>query len=182
MRGPQRLLVAIAGIALMSAGCATVGHRPLDPENHQHDQNDIGVRYYRSSPYLIAHSDGKGGVITEVKFLPDLTKLMSAQPKTTLADVDTTMSFENGVLTSASTTADATAVTKAITKAVEGLGTTFLSALANEKAKEPNTYKVPPPVLYKIVVEGSRVYLLQAKADGDAAKPIEITLLPEKAK
>ena len=62
----MRLLAILTGLLVVAAtGCASVVHKPLLVEN---DGNDWGIRYYGSSPSLIAYSNGKGGVITEIKY------------------------------------------------------------------------------------------------------------------
>ncbi len=138
-----------------TAGCATVTHHRI--QGSQDDEADSGVRYLGTSPYLIAYSDGKGGILTQVAYLPDPNKKMSATPKTTLADVDSTLEFDRGVLTSSVSKGDATAVPIAIAKAVEAFAPALLAAMG--RAKETKDYTVPAPYIFKIVVEGRRCVL-----------------------
>jgi hypothetical protein len=164
-----------AALALTSSACsATVTHSHItSPEA---DAAATGVRYLGTSPYLIAYSDGKGGVVTEVKYLPDPAKKMSAKPDAKLADVDTKMDFDRGVLTTSVESGDATAVPKAIVKAVETLAPKLLAAL--NKADTAKEYTVPAPYVFKIVVNGNDVYFLGGQGDA----PIKITLLRQDAK
>ena len=101
---------------------------------------------------------------------------MSATPKTTLADVDSTLEFDRGVLTSSVSKGDATAVPIAIAKAVEAFAPALLAAMG--RAKETKDYTVPAPYIFKIVVEGPDVYFVGGQGD----QPIKITLLPQDAK
>jgi len=119
-------LLAIA-VAWSAAACATVTHHRI--ASAADDQADTGIRYLNTSPYLIAYSDGKGGIITQVTYLPDPAKKMSAKPNTTLADVDSTLDFDRGVLTSSVSKGDATAVPMAIAKAVEAFAPSLLAAM-----------------------------------------------------
>ena len=157
-----------------ASGCATVTHHRI--QGSEDDQAETGIRYLGTSPYLIAYSDGKGGIVTQVAYLPDPNKKMSAKPKTTLADVDSTLEFDCGVLTSSVSKGDATAVPTAIAKAVEAFAPALLAAMG--RAKETKDYTVPAPYLFKIVVDGSDVYFMGGQGD----QPIKITLLPQDTK
>lgn len=171
-----RLFVAaVLGLQTMAAACAaTVTHSRIVSDAA--DKTAIGVRYLGTSPYLIAYSNGKGGIVTEIRYLPDPAKKMSAKPSSKMSDVGATMDFDRGVLTTSAETGDATAVPKAIAKAVEAFVPALRSAL--NKADGPKEYEIPAPYVYKIVVNGSDVYF-QGK-QGDA--PIKITLIPQEAK
>jgi hypothetical protein len=166
---------AIAALFLLtlvaSSGCATVIHH-----NVTDDAKDAGIRYLRTSPYLLAYSDGKGGIISEVHYLPDPQKKMSATPKATLSDVDLTMTFDRGVLTQTTEALDATAVPTAIAKAVEAFAPKLLGIL-NEAQKEQE-HSLPPPYLFKIIVNDSAVRFVGGPGDTD----IKITLLPQTTK
>jgi hypothetical protein len=159
-------------LALLAGGCATVTHqRILDDQG---DDADRGIRYYGTSPYLIAYSDGKGGMVTEVRYLPDPKKKMSASPRTTLADVGATLTFDRGVLTESTETGDATAVPTAILKAVEAFGPALLGLL--NEAQKQQEHSLPAPYVYKIVVRGGDVHFVGGRGDED----VKITLLPQK--
>ena len=151
------------------SGCATVGHTRVPPGG---DENETGIRYYNPSPYLLVHSDGKGGILTQLLYLPDPGKKMSARPSTFLADVSATMNFDRGVLTAAVETGDATTVSAAVMKAVETLGPAFLGVLNETKPRAE--LSVPAPHLYKIVVKGDSVTFLGGEGD----KGFTVTLLP----
>lgn len=160
--------LTLASLLTLSGGCATVTHQATTGS-----ANQKGIRYLGTSPYLIAYSDGKGGAVTEVHYLPDPTKLMSASPHATLADVGSTLNFDRGVLTESTDTGDATAVPSALLKAVEAFGPTLLGIL-NEAQKEQE-HSLPAPYIFKIVVQGATVVFRGSQ--GDTA--INLTLLPQ---
>jgi hypothetical protein len=167
------MLPLALSLALFTGACAsaTVTHRPIRTEAE--DLAETGLRYLGTSPYLIAYSNGKGGIVTQISYLPDPAKRMSAKPAGELADVEATMDFDRGVLTTSAETGDATAVPKAIVKAVETLAPRLLAALG--KTDAPKQYEIPAPYVFKIVVRGPDVYFLGGGGDS----PIRITLLPQ---
>jgi len=143
------------------------------PINSSVDEDNLGIRYYQSSPYLIVYSNGKGGIVTKIEYLPDPNKKMSAVPKSFMATIKTTMEFKNGVLTSNEEEGDGTVVPKAILKAVETAAPAFLAALNKTDVRE---LTVPAPYIYKIVVDGNDIIFVGKKGDTN----IKITLLPQK--
>lgn len=168
---------AITGVVVLSAvasGCATVAHRHI--ANDADDLRATGIRYYGTSPYLLVYSNGKGGIVTELKYLPDPAKKMSAEPKATLASVDATLTFDHGMLTSAVVTGDTTALPTAIVKAVEAIAPALLAALNETQADKELV--MPAPHLYKIVVDGGTVSFRGGKGDED----FKVTLLPPSPK
>ena len=169
---------ACAGIALLlatSMACASATVTHTNVSNPTADESNRGIRYFGTSPYLIAYSDGKGGIVTQVSYLPDPAKKMSATPVGRLAEVKATMDFDRGVLTTSVEGGDATAVPKAIVEAVKTFAPLLLAGL---KAAEPKQYQVPAPYIYKIVVQGNNVYFL----GGQGETPVKITLLSQQAK
>ncbi len=170
MRARCRLLL-VAAMALMALACASVVHHSVT-----NDEKDEGARYLGTSPYLIAYSDGKGGMVMQVQPLPDPNKKMSATPHAKGADIDLTMSFDRGVLNETTESGDTSAIPTSIAKAVEAFAPALL-ALLNE-AQTTQEYSVPAPYVYKIVVKGSEVHFIGGKGDED----FKITLLPQTPK
>jgi hypothetical protein len=166
-------IAALAALLAASSGCASAAVIHTSVSDPAIDAADRGIRYVGTSPYLIAHSDGKGGVVTRVAYLPDPAKKMSAKPVGRLADVDVTMDFDRGVLTTSAESGDATAVQRAIAQAVKAFVPQLLSALA--LAETSMQYEVPAPYIYKIDVRGSDVFFLGGQGDA----PIRITLVPQ---
>jgi hypothetical protein len=119
-----------------------------------------GFRYYNSSPYLLVYSNGKGGIVSQIVYLPDPQKKMTATPSSFLSTIQTTMEFDKGVLKSAKNTTDASIVSSGIVKAVESAAPALLAAL-NEPARDR---LVPAPYLYKIIVEGNTVKFVGKQA------------------
>jgi hypothetical protein len=141
----------LVGAALTLGGCASVSHRPLKDDN---DATDKGIRYYGASPYVLVYANSGGGITTEIKYLPDRHKLMTARPKQWLSSLDTTLKFTNGVLTQADTTADTSIVPKAVLTAAK---TAAAALLAKADQGGPS---VPNPRLFKIVRAANGEYVL----------------------
>jgi hypothetical protein len=171
-RGPAAVAVLAALLAAASA-CASAAVIHTNVSDPAVDAADRGIRYVGTSPYLIAYSDGRGGIVTRVAYLPDPARKMSARPAGRLADVDVAMDFDRGVLTTSAESGDATAVPGAIAHAVKAFVPQLLSALA--LAERSMEYEVPAPYIYKIVVRGNDVFFLGGQGDA----PIKITLLPQ---
>ena len=153
----------VMAITFCLAGCAGVTHLPDGGDK------DHGIRYYRTAPYLLVHSDTRGGLVTKLLYLPDQTQVMSATPKSRLASIKTSLEFQDGVLTSASEEPDSTVMPGAILSAAE----TVLSLLAARM--EPGD-KVPQPSLYKITVHGDRITFVGG--EGDAPIRVRLTVAP----
>ena len=148
-------------------GCATIEHNKVSDDN-----TDEGIRYYNASPYLLVYSNGKGGIVTQILYIADPFKKMSAKPKTFLANAQTTMEFENGIYKNGKSTIDATGVPTAIIDAVKTAGAAFISAMnIPDKSRE-----VPAPHLYKIVVSGSSISFIGGQGDIN----IKVNLLKKK--
>ena len=160
-------------VVIMLSQCASIKHMPIDDET---DLTNKGIRYYQSSPYLIIYSNGKGGIVTQLEYLPDPTKKMSVLPKSCMATIKTALEFDNGVLTTSTEETDTTAVPKAILKAVETVGTAYLAAFNIIKEEAKDFYTVPAPYIYKIDVKGNNVLFIGAQGDHN----FKVTLLPQK--
>ncbi len=154
----------------ISFGCARVEHIPVTSPTD--DLKMDGIRYFEASPYLLVYSNLKGGIVTEVLYLPDPNKKMAAKPTSIMASLDTTMNFSKGVLTDAKDIADSTAVPKAVLGAIQTAGEAFIKAMDEASANE---YKVPPPHLYKIISTEDGVKFV----GGEGNTTINVTLLPQ---
>jgi hypothetical protein len=138
----------LLGACLLS-GCARVTHTPVAAEQ---DANATGVRYYRSSPYLLVYFNTNGEREWKILALPDVTLKMQAKPFNVWSKVDTDMTFANGVLTETTDAGDATVVPKAIVEAIEKVLPLLLAAPANKTS-------VSEPVIYKVVIRENQVFL-----------------------
>jgi hypothetical protein len=168
---------------LVATGCAEVTHRPVPyhlypvagdsteakKANDHEDSVLTGIRYYRSSPYLLVYTDGKGNLVWKIYNLPDQTKLMVATPHQFFSKITTNMTFVNGVLTTAHTETDSTAAVKAVIGAIEKV--LPLTKVGDRPAVET----IPAPRLYKILVNGSELQLIGGPGNPD----IKVSLAPE---
>lgn len=175
-------------LASGAVGCAGVHYRELPyhaadetPQVRAANDTGNGIRYYESAPYLLVYSDGRNGLSWEVRYLPDLTRKMTAEPYNFAASVGTTWTFKNGVLTTSKDTSDATVVPKAILAAAEkAMSAISIASLPDTKQPDtPAAYYVPAPRIYKIVQHGMTVTFESKDNGGDT---IQVSLLPEDEK
>ncbi|MER0170149.1 MAG: hypothetical protein DU489_05970 [Nitrosomonas sp.] len=161
-------IIGITILLWLLTACAGVTHKPISSIE---DSADEGIRYFGSSYYLFLYSNGKGGLITEIKSLPDPNKKMSAKPYSFLSSLDLTMNFVNGVLTSSEETADSTAIPKAVIAAAEKVASLLLQTM-NLPSKQ---LELPAPYVYKIVLKSDSIEFV----GGSAEDRIKISLLPQ---
>jgi hypothetical protein len=104
----QKLILPIVATSLLLCGCASVVHETyVEPTDASKDIG--GFVYYESSPYLLIYPDGKGQVSWEIKYLADPKKKRIAKPSVFFAKLDSTLVFDNGVLSETDVSADSTA-------------------------------------------------------------------------
>lgn len=132
------LLMAAATVCLI--GCAGITAGPVSD-----DATDDGFRYYDTSPFLLIYTDSKGGLKSEVLFLPDTAKIRSIRPYAYGASNKTTLKFENGRLVQATSEIDETVIPKAVIAGLEKVAT--LAAKAANSGNEG----IPGPYLFRIV-------------------------------
>jgi hypothetical protein len=140
------------------------------------DDKAQGIRYYESAPFLLVYSDGKGGLTSQLLFLPDATQKRTIDPFAVLASNNSTLTFVNGVLTQGKSVVDTTVVPKAIVGSLEKLATAAIaSALANQTDKGT---QLPPPQLYRIVISKDSARLVGGPGVDSAGKirMIDVTL------
>jgi hypothetical protein len=161
----------ILAAILMFQACAGI---TVVPVTQGQDTEDIdGFRYYQTAPFLFIHTDGKGGVTSEIVWLPDQTRKMSIHPYSILASNNTTLKFTNGMLTEASNTVDETVVPNAILTA---LATTanLLKFGVPVPAPSGTQGTIPTPYLYKISIDKEGNVILSG---GHPAIIIKATIL-----
>jgi hypothetical protein len=158
MKSKLQFGLATCVLLLALASCAKIVYEPANASD-----DSTGFRYYNSSPYLLVYSNGKGGLVTQIVYLPDPQKKMTATPSSFLSTIQTSMEFDKGVFKSAKNTTDATVVSSAVISAIQTAAPALLAAL-NEPAQDRT---VPAPYLYKIVVEGTAVKFIGGKGDID---------------
>ena len=163
------LLASIAGAGVW-LGCAGISVHPVSD-----DSAARGIRYYEPAPFLLVHSDGKGGLTSSVVILPDLSRKMSARPYAVLARNDATLQFQNGMLSSSKSVADETVIPKAVVSALEKVAIAAAKAAFKTEGEEDEGVKVPPPQLFKIVIEKDRVKLLGGPGNGELFVTRQVT-------
>lgn len=136
--------------------------KPLSTVSDGVDDTTVdGIRYYESSPYLLVYSDGKGGLVSKLIHLPDLTKKRVIQPFAYLAANNSTLTFTNGMLTQSKVVADETVVPKAVIGVLEQ---TALAALGGFNVAgaptPPSTPNHPPPYLFKVELSNGQAKLV----------------------
>ncbi len=146
------------------AGCAgtetyRVSNEALKIDGKMDDSQADGIRYYESAPFILVYSDGTGGLQSKFLFMPDLTQKRVISPYEILASNTTTLKFENGVLTEGSTTVDTTVVPKAIIGSLEKVAIGLAAGAFNTARGSKPSAQLPPPRLYKVVVDGESARL-----------------------
>jgi len=144
-------LVGCAGVTTTTIKPRAAGSLACDSTSSRKycddDKDADGFRYFQEAPFLFVHSDGKGGVASEIVWLPDTTKKMSIRPYAFLATNKTSLSFTNGMLTESSVTADETVIPNAILSAV-------VTAFGRGDGA-PAGAQVPLPYLYKVTFDST---------------------------
>jgi hypothetical protein len=138
-------------IPLGWCGCAGVSHRSID--DLRADRAARGFRYYEASPYLLVQTDNAGGLKSELKWLPDRTKLRQATPYKFLAKNEATFEFANGVLSKSDSVGDGTAIPNAFIQAAEKVASAAIKAgaLDDPRANADVQPTAPRVYLFKIV-------------------------------
>jgi hypothetical protein len=134
--------------------------KPLaTPSDGMADADVDGIRYYEPSPYLLVYSDGKGGLVSKLLYLPDLTKKRVIKPYAYLAANISTLTFSNGMLTQSKVVADETVVPKAVVGVLEQTALAALGTSLNV-AGTPTTPRHPPPYLFKVELSNGQARLV----------------------
>jgi hypothetical protein len=165
----------VLAFALLVLGCPGVTVKPL-PSDPVEEKKVKGIRYLRDAPFLLVYSDGKGGLLSEVLFLPDTTQRMSARPYAILASNEAAFKFANGVLTGQEIKVDETIVPTAVLSSLETVASAALKAFNTAGASADAA--LPAPSLFRIVVRGNRLGLAGPALlpDGRPLPPIADTI------
>lgn len=153
----------IATIPVILTGCAGLSVGPVAKDA---EDKAKGYRFYQPAPFLFVRSDGKGGLTSEIVYLPDTTQKMSVRPYAVLASNNATLSFSNGILTEAAAVVDETVVPVAF---VDALSKAAAAAIAADQPQIPQA-TVPVPYLFKITVHRNSITLSGGPAIGADAK------------
>lgn len=166
---PVALLVHL----LLLSGCAGITVEGVGGSGQTADADAKGIRFYQEAPFLFVYPDGKGGIASEVKWLPDTTQVFSAKPYAILAKNESTLEFSASALTSADITVDETDVVKA---SVDALAKVLVAGLGANSGKQAEDAAVPLPKLYRIIVHGDtkEIGLTPADTVGPDGQSLEI--------
>jgi hypothetical protein len=157
LREEKRHHEAVLSPALEQLTKIQQDNKSIREANRKSDCNASGIRYYRTSPYLLVYSNGKGGIVWELHHLPDSSKLMSAKPYSWFASLESSFVFdERGRMTKAVAKPDASAVPKAIFDAIESFASELSGSLVGASldggTDAEDGHPLPVPHLYKVVV------------------------------
>jgi hypothetical protein len=149
---------------LLLAGCAgtkvaRVSNPAYNVTGKYSDEDANGIRYYESAPFLLVYSDGKGGLNSQLLFLPDLTQKRVIDPYSVLASNNSTLTFVNGVLTQGKTVVDETMVPKAVIGTLERAAAAMIGGAFNDAGAAP-TPQLPPPQLFRIILANGSARLV----------------------
>jgi hypothetical protein len=142
--------VVIAAASMLTA-CAGLTVQPVTSDAREKEAK--GFRYYENATFLFIHTDGKGGLTSEIVMLPDTTREMSIQAYSYWASNNTTLTFTNGTLTESNSQVDTTAVASA---GLDALAKYLGAAVVAADLPKP---EAPPPYLYKIYIKDGVVTL-----------------------
>jgi hypothetical protein len=159
------------------AGCAGFSAKPI-PDITTDDKVN-GIRYYEPAPFILVHTDGKGGLVSRLLYLPDTTQKMSIEPYAYLAKNKTTLTFTNGMLVFSKSEVDETIVPKSI---IENLKTAAVAAAKKgfDAPQMDTVTKVPAPALFRVIVDpNGGIYLLGGYGldpNGDKRQDIRVVV------
>jgi hypothetical protein len=169
---PCSIARALAVLVLfLIAGCAGLSARDVGDAGSSEDGKARGFRFYQQAPFLFIRSDGKGGLQSDIQWLPDTRRVISARPYAWLAKNETTLEFADGTLSKASTTLDETAVPTATLSALAKV----MTAAAMNAVPEIAEGRIPTPYLFRILTDENGVHLLGGPAqDATGTHEVEI--------
>ena len=166
MKATSFLPLALVALA---AGCASID------SSEDTDGTRTGIRYYNSAPFILAYSDGKGGVTSEIVYLPDTTRVMSLDATAFFAQNKTVMSFDQSVLTASETTANAAEVPKAVIEAAKSIAVAQVGSGNVPVSDTPK--EIPAPYLFRIHYDPTtKEWKL---VGGQAESPVKSTFVRE---
>lgn len=158
----------IAAVLFVLSGCA--GYTVKD-----HQEALQGIRYYEPAPFLLVYSDGKGNLTSQIIMMPDLTQKRVIDLYAYAAKNESTLNFENGVLTKSEMGIDSTAVPSALIDTIQTLGVAAIGAAFNAP-QSGTTRSIPAPYLFKIVVGVSGTTLVGGQGVGPDGGPMVLNI------
>jgi hypothetical protein len=152
--------VLFAMILIICMGCSGITAIPIHTK--EDDLKASGFRYYENSPYILVYPDGKS-LKSELIYLPDRTRKMSVELFDFISSNNAKLNFTDGVLTNAENESDATIVPKAFIEAAKQAAVAMAKGAAFNAIEEDQFLSVPPPSLYKLIIDGDYTRLIGAK-------------------
>jgi hypothetical protein len=160
-----KTILSCAITLLLLAGCAGFSAQPdIDSAN--------GIRYYAPASYLLVYSDGKGNLQSQILVMPDLDRKMVIDLKAVGAKNNSTLTFQNGILTGSKFVVDTTALPGALIDTIKTLGTTAIASAFNAPEDTATIRKIPSPYLFKIVVDRDGTRLVGKQGVGPNNEPL----------
>lgn len=164
----RRHLLCVWGLL---SGCA--GIDVVTIASAEADASATGLRYYDTSPFLLIYSDARGGLKSELLYLPDMAKKRAIKPYNYAAGNDTVLQFENGRLVQAKAAVNETLIPGAIVSSLETL------AAARIRATPAPGNTIPAPYLFRIVKQDGQWRLAGQQALDLNGQPAFIRYLAE---
>lgn len=137
--------------AIGGVGCAGYTAKPVTSDAQ--DGQEDGVRYYEIAPYLLVYSDGNGNLTSRIEMMPDTSRKMVMDLHAFASKNNSTLTFENGVLVSSNFVLDNTAIPAQVIESIKTFGTAAIANAFNEPGAASTVRRIPPPYLFKIVVD-----------------------------
>lgn len=156
-------------LLVLLAGCAGVDVTVV--ADAKADAAANGFRYYDTSPFLLLYTDARGGIRSELLYLPDTTKKRAITPYHYAAGNDTVLTFDQGRLVQARSAVNETVLPAAVLKSLESI------AAARLTAGPDNT--IPAPYLFRIIKQGGDWALAGQQALDLHGQPAFIRYLPQ---
>ncbi len=150
-------------------GCAGFVAKPIS--DSATDAKVSGIRYYEPAPFILVHTDGKGGLVSQLIYLPDTTQKLAIDPYAYLAKNNTTLTFRNGMLVETKSVIDETVVPKAIIEGIQKAAVAAAKAKGMDLPQVDSVTKIPAPALFRVIVntDGS-IHLLGGYGLGPSEK------------
>lgn len=163
-------LSVIIGTAVCISACAGTTVKPVGEDK---DSTVTGIRYYEPAPFLLVYSDARGNLTSEVIIMPDLTRMRSIDPYNYLSSNNTTLNFNNGILTQGKTVVDETIIPKGAFEAAKAIAGTLVGAAFDTTGNATPT--LPAPKLFRIAVDkDGNATLIEASTEGPDGGNIRI--------
>ena len=128
---------------------------PSKKDNLRTDINQDEIIYYEPSPYLMINTNDENNIETKIIYLPDPNKQKTIKVDEYKKQHNLKLDLENGLLTAVPIDTVSTPIPKEL---IEAAKASMLVNLENTP-KEGKKIK-PPPKVYKIVIDGDKIILI----------------------